>query len=87
VIVPEVQLDALIRAGRTLLAGFVYTVGAATVEATQAGMGSGPVNWTDLARHAAVAAGMAAAAWAHRMILDPSQLPTAKPPPLPPGTR
>jgi hypothetical protein len=79
------DLDAWIRAGRTLLAGLAATVAAAVWQAVAAAVAGGTFNPGALAQTVGVAAGMAAAAWLHRLLLDPSPVPSAVPP-APGGT-
>lgn len=75
-----VNLDALVRAGRTLLAGAAATVLTAAYQAITVAVGHGTYDPATLARTAAVAAAMAAVAWAHRLLLDGLPVPTAAPP-------
>jgi hypothetical protein len=80
VAVPEVHLDALARAARTLFAGLAVTVATAAVGAVQAAAGAGTFDPQTLAGTIGTAAAMAAVAWLHRVAADPSPLPSAAPP-------
>jgi hypothetical protein len=76
-----IGLDALVRAGRTLLAGAAAAVIAAVVEAVRAYLLSGGrFDPTAISQVALTAAGMAVLAYLHRAVLDPSRVPSAPPP-------
>jgi hypothetical protein len=84
--------DAQNRAFRTLLQGVAVTVILPALDAalqvlTRA-LGSGSFSWSQVGGLAATAAltagGMSVAAYVHRMVLDPSSIPSA-PPPRPAG--
>jgi hypothetical protein len=74
-------LDALVRAGRTLLAGAVTAAAAAVVEAVRAYViAGGRFDATAITQVALTAAGMAVLAYIHRTAIDPSPMPSALPP-------
>lgn len=80
------RLDALVRTGRTLLVGAAVTGGAAAVEVVRAAIASDvEFSPTRVAVTALTAAAMAIAAYLHRTALDPTGVPSATPPPAPPG--
>lgn len=74
------NVDALVRAARTLLAGLAVTVFMAAVQAVQVAAAGGVFDVAQLARLASVAAVTAALAWLHRLILDPAPIPSLAPP-------
>jgi hypothetical protein len=76
-----ISLDALVRAGRTLLAGAAAVAVDAAVEAVRAYvLDGGPFQPARIASVALAAAGMALTAYAHRALADPSPVPSAVPP-------
>ena len=78
-----VNLDALVRAGRTLLVGALTTAGAAVVEVVRAALAFDSFDLGHVAWTAATAAGVAVLAYLHRAKLDPLPVPSASPPVLP----
>jgi hypothetical protein len=74
------QVDSWIRSGRTLIVGLAITLAAAAVQAIQSAVSNGTYDPEALVKTALVAAGMAFTAWVHRLVVDPSPIPSAVPP-------
>lgn len=76
--------DAWNRLWRTCLQGAVVTGLYAGFEVVTSAVQGGTFDAASVARTALVTAGMAAAAYLHRQVVDPSPVPSARPPQDPP---
>lgn len=76
-----VHADARNRSARSLLQGAAAVALFAAVEVLRAALDAGgAVDVGQIARDAALAAVIAVAAWLHRIVLDPSRVPSLPPP-------
>lgn len=72
--------DALNRAWRTVLQGIVLVALVAAGDVALAALRDGRTDFRNIGVAAITAAGMAAASYVHRRWIDPTPLPSARPP-------